>query len=187
MDTQRKLKVLFLDGSPASRSRVAKLLETIAEQFTAKGCVFDTLPLKDMQLPVNDPDFHTNPQDHPRKSVRELVEAVAAADIIVLGTPLYHGSYSGLLKSALDHLSDDAFAGKVIGLVSNASGPRNSFQAAQELVLVARTMKGDVSNFLVGTGREDFGTVDGAFQIIQPSILERIERFAAELTDHARA
>jgi FMN reductase len=37
---------------------------------------------------------------------------VAAADVVVLATPLYKVAYSGLLKCFLDLLPRDAFAGK---------------------------------------------------------------------------
>lgn len=31
------------------------------------------------------------------------------ADFFILGTPNYHGSFSGILKNALDHLNMDYF------------------------------------------------------------------------------
>ena len=40
----------------------------------------------------------------------------------VLGTPNYHGSYSGILKNALDHLTMDDFKMKPVGLIGNSGG-----------------------------------------------------------------
>jgi len=173
--------MLILDGSPASPSRVAKLLSTIAEQAEVQSCSISVVELATFGLPFNDPTYHLNPGEHPNEVVRKFVEAVQAADIVVLGTPLYHGSYSGLLKSALDHLKDDAFAGKAVGLVSNSNNARNSMQAAQELVLVARTMKGRVSDCIIGTCHEDFGIKDEIFQVINPAIRDRITIFVKDL------
>lgn len=175
------IKALLLDGSAASPSRVAVLLESIAGSLRKGGCEVRTIELSHFDLPVNNPDFHANPQDHPDAVVRRFVNLVKESDIIVLGTPLYHGSYSGLLKMALDHLCDDAFAGKSVGLVSNANGPRNSVQAAQELVLVARTMKGIVCDGMIGTYHGDYGMNDGTFQVTDHEILQRIELLTAEL------
>ena len=36
---------------------------------------------------------------------------------IILGTPAYHGSFSGVLKNAMDLMGFDEFGGKIIGLV----------------------------------------------------------------------
>lgn len=58
----------------------------------------------------------------------ELIEAVRAADCIVIGTPGYHGGMSGLVKNALDHLEllrDDPrpyLDGKAVGIIVSASG-----------------------------------------------------------------
>jgi FMN reductase len=60
--------------------------------------------------------------------VRELVEAVRAADGVVIATPGYHGGMSGLVKNALDHLEllrDDVrpyLDGRAVGVIVNAAG-----------------------------------------------------------------
>lgn len=82
---------------------------------------------------------------------------------------------------ALDHLDNDAFRGKVVGLVSNATGPRSSAFAAAALAPVARALKGDVLNRLVGTCKADYGEKDGVFQIIEPGIIDRVHLFTDEL------
>lgn len=181
------MRALLLDGSPASPSRVGVLLDTIASRLNDRDCEVQVLQLQTAQLPLNDPAYHTNPDNHPSDAVRDFVRAVRGADIIVLGTPLYHGSFSGLLKMALDHLDDDAFADKIIGLVSNSSNVRNSPQGAHELMLVVRTMKGEVLNRLIGTCQTDYGVKEGIFQVTEDSILNRIGLFTDELVAKAAA
>ena len=44
------------------------------------------------------------------------------ADFFILGTPNYHGSFSGILKNALDHLNMDYFKMKPVGLIGNSGG-----------------------------------------------------------------
>jgi FMN reductase len=57
-----------------------------------------------------------------------LIDAVRAADCIVIGTPGYHGGMSGLVKNALDHLEllrDDGrpyLDGRAVGVIVTASG-----------------------------------------------------------------
>ena len=49
--------------------------------------------------------------------VGKLREEVRAAEGIILGTPEYHGGFSGVLKNALDLMGFDEFEGKMMGLV----------------------------------------------------------------------
>ncbi len=45
-----------------------------------------------------------------------------AAQGIILGTPEYHASFSGVLKNALDLMGFDEFEGKMLGLVGVSGG-----------------------------------------------------------------
>jgi len=57
---------------------------------------------------------------------RELIDAVRAADGLVIGTPGYHGGISGLVKNAIDLLEDKRgdkrvyFDGLPVGIVVSA-------------------------------------------------------------------
>ena len=53
------------------------------------------------------------PQD-----VFKLRREVSQAAGIILGTPEYHGSFSGLLKNALDLMGFDEIEDKMIGLAA---------------------------------------------------------------------
>jgi FMN reductase len=66
---------------------------------------------------------------HPADDVTaELVEAVRAADCVIIATPGYHGGMSGLVKNALDHLEalrTDArpyLDGRAVGVIVGAAG-----------------------------------------------------------------
>jgi FMN reductase len=74
-------------------------------------------------LPLYQPDY-------PQRSdaARALVAELALADGIILGSPGYHGSISGLVKNALDYAEDlrtDArpyFSGRAVGCIATAGG-----------------------------------------------------------------
>lgn len=55
-------------------------------------------------------------------SLGALRVLVKSADGIVLSTPEYHGSFSGVLKNALDLMGFEEFEGKMIGLVGVSGG-----------------------------------------------------------------
>ena len=73
---------------------------------------------------------------------RKLLSAVRQADGIVLASPGYHGSVSGLMKNAIDYLEETArddrpyFDGLPVGAIATAHG----WQAAVSALASLRTM-----------------------------------------------
>jgi len=171
MKSTNTKKALLLNGSPRPGSRTGVLLEHLAGLLQKEGYQVEVVDLLKLALPFNDPLYHGEPREHPDPKVLAFVEQVDAARMIVLGTPLYHGSYSGLIKSALDHLDDQAFGGKAVGVVSQAAGIRVATQAAQHLAIVARTMYGRVSHRLIGTTKADYTETDGKFVLSSDEML----------------
>src|SRR5271156_1183457 len=76
-----------------------------------------------LQLPLYQPD---NPERS--DAARDLVAELAMADGIILGSPGYHGSISGLIKNALDYAEDlrtdvrPYFSGRAVGCIATAGG-----------------------------------------------------------------
>lgn len=93
---------------------------------------------------------HFNPAaDSPRTpGETALVEAVRNADGIVIGSPGYHGGYSGLVKNAIDLLEDlrgDArvyFDRRPVGLVVTAAGWQACGTTLSALRDVVHAMRG---------------------------------------------
>jgi len=74
------------------------------------------------------------------ESVAVLRRQVKEADGIVLGTPEYHGSFSGVLKNALDLMGFSEFEGKMLGLVGVSGGKMGAFDALNSLRNIGRAL-----------------------------------------------
>ncbi len=74
------------------------------------------------------------------KDVFRLREEVREAQGIILGTPEYHGGYSGVLKNALDLMGFEEFEGKMLGLVGVSGGAMGAFGALNSLREVGRAL-----------------------------------------------
>ena len=72
--------------------------------------------------------------------VFKLREKVKRADGILLGSPEYHGSFSGVLKSALDLMGFDEFENKVIGLIGVSGGRMGAANALSMLRTVGTAL-----------------------------------------------
>lgn len=95
-----------------------------------------------LQMPIYQPENTERSQE-----ARDLVAEIALADGIVLGSPGYHGSISGLVKNALDYAEDlrtdsrPYFSGRAVGCVATAGGwpgAVNTLSALRDIVHALR-------------------------------------------------
>lgn len=103
--------VLLVVGSLHENSVTRVAIHHLAENLSADGCEVNTLDFLDDPLPLFNPDTVWEQDFYP-----ELKRKVLEADVIVLGTPDYHGSISSTLKNFLDHFWKE-FAGKLFATV----------------------------------------------------------------------
>jgi len=100
--------VLSVSGSPSATSRTARLLRHLDARLVAQG--HEVIPLDVRTLPAE--ALLGADLEHP--SIARAAELFAAAEGVVIGTPVYKAAYSGLLKSLLDLLPQYALAGKTV-------------------------------------------------------------------------
>jgi len=74
------------------------------------------------------------------RDVFRLREEVGQARGIILGTPEYHGSFSGVLKNALDLMGSEQFEGKMVGLVGVSGGRMGAINALNSLRNICRSL-----------------------------------------------
>ena len=134
---ERTLRVVGICGSlrPGSFTRTAvKIALRGAEEAGARTRLID---LQDYSLIFCDgkEDESRYPED-----VFKLRKEVQQAKGIILGTPEYHGSFSGVLKNALDLMGFDEFEGKMIGLVGVSGGRMGAFDAMNSLRNIGRAL-----------------------------------------------
>jgi len=108
--------VVAVCGSLRAESYTRKALRIVLEEAENRGATVDLLDLRELDLPLFDGD------DRDAGDAAELRERVARADSVVLGTPVYHGSYSSVLKTALDYCGFDEFEHTTVGLCCVAGG-----------------------------------------------------------------
>ena len=175
------MRTLLIGGSPAHGSHTTALLQAVSDALIAQGQEVELWDLAENRLAFSQPSWHANPLKADSEAVCEFYGSVLKADAVVLGTPLYHGSYSGVLKNALDCLTGDAFKNKPVGLVSHGSNMRKAHQPCLHLTTVVMTMQGVPTHIQIGTGKEDYAQSDVGYVVTDTSILERCNTLALEL------
>jgi NAD(P)H-dependent FMN reductase len=110
-DMPEALKVLAVAGSLHRDSVTRAVVQHVAKELMAGGCQVDVLDFEKEPLALYNPDVA-----HDLPGYAELQTRVEKADVIVLGTPDYHGSISGATKNFLDHFWRE-FAGKLFATI----------------------------------------------------------------------
>ncbi len=157
-------------------------MHRIEELLLERNCKVYFWDLRTRELPIADPEFHRNPQDNPNPLVKELTAIATEADAFVLGSPLYHNSYSGVLKNAIDHLTIHQFNGKPVGLVAHGA-ERTVVQASDHLRIVVRGILGVAIPTQILTIETDFAKQirDGNFVITNDDVTQRMKAFSDQL------
>lgn len=129
--------VVGISGSLRAGSYTTMAVAAALRGAEEAGATTKLIDLRDYKLALRTgtPDDTSYPEA--LGALRELVKSAAG---IILGTPEYHGSFSGVLKNALDLMGFDEFEGKMIGLVGVSGGQMGAFDALNSLRNVGRAL-----------------------------------------------
>jgi FMN reductase len=136
--------IVGIGGTTRSNSTtertLIKALEA-AERLGARTRLFNGAFLS--RLPIYDPTVsEVSPE------VVDLLDGIREADGVIVATPGYHGSFSGLVKNALDTLENlrDAprpyFEGRAVGCIVTADGWQACGTALSSLRTVVHALRG---------------------------------------------
>jgi FMN reductase len=115
--------IVAIGGTLRPGSSTEKAMRHVLAAAERAGARVTLISGPALQLPLYQPE---NPERS--EAARDLVAQLALADGIVLGSPGYHGSISGLVKNALDYAEDlrndprPYFSGRAVGCVATAGG-----------------------------------------------------------------
>ncbi|MFG2573049.1 CE1759 family FMN reductase [Streptomyces sp. NPDC048481] len=108
----------------------------------------------------------------PAGKLAAALDAVAAADGLIVVTPVFSASYSGLFKSFFDVMDQEALAGKPVLIAATGGSARHSLVLEHALRPLFSYLRAVVVPTAVYAASEDWGA---------QGLPERIERAAGEL------
>jgi FMN reductase len=135
--------VVGLGGTTRPGSGSERALAVALAAAEELGARTQLLAASQLQLPLYAPER----EERTPEAVR-LVEALAAADGVILASPGYHGGPSGLIKNALDYVEDlrDAartyLDGVPVGCIVCAHGWQATATTLQALRSVVHALRG---------------------------------------------
>lgn len=108
----------------------------------------------------------------------DVVSKIEAADLLIIGTPVFQASISGALKNLLDHLPMDVFKSKVTGIVTIGGSEKHYLVGDYQLKPILTYLKGIVPGESVFIHNDAFNEEN---EIIDPDISSRINNLAEEM------
>lgn len=174
------VRIVGLAGSLRPGSHSQQALQAAGRRVAALGAEVELLDIAALDLPLchGGDDYSTHP------GVARWQGAVRDVDGLILVTPEYHGSVSGVLKNALDLLGFEELTGKVAGLISVLGGQSNS-NALNDLRVILRWVHAWVIPEQVAIGQA-WKAFDSEGKLVDDKLGERLDRWAESLVTHTQ-
>lgn len=169
------VRLVGIAGSLRDQSYSHQALEIAAQKAEELGAEVTVLDLRQLNLPFcNGNDGYEGYPD-----VERLRQTVKDADGLILATPEYHGSISGVLKNALDLMSFDELSDKVVGAISVLGGQSNS-NALNDLRTITRWVHAWMIPEQVAIGQA-WKAFNGEGKLVDEKLNERLDKFVSSL------
>lgn len=168
-------KIVALGGSLRPQSLSYRTLELALKKAADHDVSTEMIDLRTLHLPFCNGE--SSYPDYPDVDV--LRKTIQSADGLLLSTPEYHGTMSGVLKNALDLLEEQHIMGKVVGLIAVVGGA-HSTNAVNAMRLICRQLHCWVlpDQFVIPYSEESFN-VQG--ELKERELESRLEKFIEHL------
>jgi len=124
------IRVVGVSGSPTAPSRTTALVERVARSFAAQlGGEAEVIELATVLPSLAAGDDGT----HPGAAAREALRTVEEADVLVVGSPAYRATYSGLFKLFFDHVEQYALVDVPVVLTATGGSDRHALLVEHQM------------------------------------------------------
>ena len=173
-------KIVIILGSASANNLTEKAALIVEDEFE-KDPYISVEIIRPEKYEINFPGLPGKAND-----AKELQRKVSEASGVILATPEYHGTFSGLLKLAIENLGyPSALAGKPVGLLGVASGAIGAVKSLEHLRSVCSHV-----GALVLPGPVSIANVDECFDeegnCVDKSIEKRIRALAVRMLKFIR-
>ncbi len=171
----RDLNLVSITGSPRLPSRTDVLVQAIAAEIVAAtGAAWRHLRISEIA-----PHFMPALTRDGLSAVGEgLIANIEAADIVLIGTPVYRASFTGALKHLFDLVDYQALRGRVAVLAATGGNRHHGLVTEHQL----RPLMSFFGTFTVPTAMYAEEADFAGYEIASPAIIARIAQVAREVS-----
>jgi FMN reductase len=170
-----KLKIVGFAGSWSRPSRTRNLVDAVATAAAQRiGGVAEGYDLTDLVYSLGTTlSVAEAPAD-----IATLIHSIVTADALVVGSPVYKGTYTGLFKHLFDLIDPRALKDKPVVLAATGGSERHALVLDHGLRPLFAFFSADIIATGVYATEPDFRD----YQPSSPALVSRIERAAIELS-----
>ncbi len=111
-----------------------------------------------------------------------LIDKIIDADALIFGTPMYRGTYTGLLKNVFDLIPNDALMGKPVGLIATGGSDHHYLALEHELkpllgFFLAHAIPGSVY-----ANNDHYSNRD----LVSQDVIDRLKQLAESIVNFVR-
>lgn len=178
--------IVGLGGTSRPGSATERLVRRALDECEALGADTRMFGGNDLDLPMYAPGV----TDRTEKAAA-LIEGLRRADGIVLSSPGYHGTVSGLVKNALDYAEDLAqdslayFEGRAVGLIAVAAGWQATGTTLATLRAIVHSLRGWPTPMAVAINSAP-GVFDAEGHVIDENTARQLRVLAEQVVGFAR-
>ena len=108
--------IIIISGSPSDTSKTKKVLDYLGTIVEQEGFSIKHISVRDVSKDVLFEGAYDSPE------IRDIATLIQNAKGVIIGSPVYKGAYSGLLKTLVDVLPQDVLKHKpVLPLMTGGS------------------------------------------------------------------
>jgi azobenzene reductase len=126
--------ITLLSGSMNPNSITRKSLKVIEKALQSKNIETHFVCPREYPLPIY--DFT---QEEP-ENTKLIKKWISESDGLIVGSPEYHGGYTGVIKNILDHLTIEDLSRKPVGLLAASGGMKSGISTLNSLRVVFRSL-----------------------------------------------
>jgi FMN reductase len=166
-----RFSIVGLSGSPSEASSTRRLVDQavarIGAQVRADVRIVDIADLDGLAV---------RSRQGAGPELEGALRAVETADLIIAGSPVYKGSYTGLFKHFVDLVDYKALIGKPVGLVATGGSERHALVIEHQL----RPLFAFFQAHVLGTGVFLTSQDIAGGTIGDPALTQRLDRLVSE-------
>ncbi len=166
-------RIVAVSAGAGIPSRTTALVRSVADPLAkAVGGAVETIELSRVAASI----FSSTARSALSGPGEDVVRRVETADILVVGSPVYRASYTGLFKHLFDLVDHRALAGKFVLLTATGGSLEHSLVIEHQF----RPLFGFFGAVTLPTGlyAQPGDIVEGA--VVSPVLRERVDRAVAE-------
>lgn len=181
------VRILALGGSTTPMAASERALRIAAQAATDAGAEVTFVTGRSLLVPIYDTESAARTPE-----TLAIIDALRRADGVIIASPGYHGSLSGLVKNALDYAEDlrhDArpyLEDRAVGLISVAHGWQTAVGTLNQLREVVHALRGWPAPLGVAVN-DSAGLIGDDAATTDPAVVRQLRTMGQQVVTFATA